>query len=336
MILLRNLTCILTAVFSVELCASMTVSVKESQGNITLSTESGDFGNSPEVIIHDDFDSGTAGLPLQNWTVSSGAGNQNPAYSNASALTGKQSGMSSFLGTNYNSSAEYKSLPNLDTVYLSYYFKVDHLSGEPSRNIKLARLSGGHTDTYIQAIGMTIYDNYSSGQIQQASIDYSDSKVPSVWTGDHVDGKWHRIEKYIKLSNPPKTANGITIVRLNGRTAMNHVNVVNEESGMRYRWLTLPYYVAHDPGGDYKIYFDNVVVSKNQARVELCNNDVYADCKQPVIAKLDSWTAKSITINKESISAKHPYSFIFNEANVLLNTKGVYYCLECPQVPKVN
>lgn len=305
--------------------------------NLVISATSDSFGSGPEVVIHDDFDAGAAGQPLQNWNVPSGAGTQNPSYSDFTSVTGKQSGMSSFLGTNYNSSAEYKNLPDLDTVYLSYYFRVDLLSGSPSRNIKLARLSGGHDGkTYVQAAAFTFYDTYSNGNFQQASIDFSDSKVKIVWTPDYVDGKWHRAEQYIKLSNPAKQANGTTIAKLDGKPITEQINIVNEETGMRYKWLTLPYYVAHDPGGDYKMYYDNVVVSKNQARVELCENDIYTDCLHPIIAKLENWSAKSITINKNSLTPKKPYFFVFNENGKQLNAKGIQFCLECPSKPKAN
>lgn len=304
--------------------------------NLVISAASDSFGSGPEVIIHDDFDAGTAGQPLQNWNVPAGSGTQNPSYSDFTSVTGKQSGMSSFLGTNYNSSAEYKNLPDLETAYLSYYFRVDLLSGLPSRNIKLARLSGGHDGrSYVQAVAFTFYDIHSNGNFQQASIDYAESKVKMAWTSDYVDSKWHRVQKYIKLSNPAKEANGITIAKLNRQEVTNQVNIVNEETGMRYKWLTLPYYVAHDQGGDYKIYYDNVVLSKNRARVELCENDSYNDCKQPVIAKTVSWSPKSITIAKESLSLTKPYIFIFNENDSIVG-KAIHYCPNCPSKPKTS
>lgn len=333
---LKNIAFLITVFLSVDLHANVVFTLTEAQGNLVVSTESGDFGTAPAVVIHDDFDSGPIGQPLQNWNVATGSGTQNPSYSDYTSVTGKQSGMASFLGGNYNSSAEYKNLPDLDTAYLSYYFRVELLSGLPSRNIKLARLSGGHSGgVYVQAAGITFYDMHSNGQFQQASIDFADSKVKSVWTSDHVDNKWHRMQQYIKLSNPPKEANGITIAKLNGQEITNQVNIVNEETGMRYKWLTLPYYVAHDQGGDYKIYYDNVVVSKNRARVELCENDSYNDCKQPVIAKTVSWSPKSITIAKESLSLTKPYIFIFNENDSIVG-KAIHYCPNCPSKPKTS
>lgn len=330
---LRNLSFLFIACFAAELHANTALTIKMNEGNLVISTEAEDFGPNPQILIHDDFDTGVIGQLLQKWELSSFAKNQNPSYSDFTSVTGKQSGMSSFLGGNYNSSAEYKSLPDLDTVYLSYYFKVDLLSGQPSRNIKLARLTGGHNGrTYVQAAGLTFYDIHSTGQFLQASIDDNDSKVKTAWLSDHIDKKWHRVEKYIRLSNPAKTANGITISKINGQVITNQTNIVNEETGMRYKWLTLPFYVAHDPGGDYKIYYDNVVLSKSRARVELCESDAYSDCKQPIIAKTANWSPKSITILKESLSPKKPYIFIFDENEKIVGN-ALYYCPECPSNP---
>lgn len=337
MMRLKNIALLLTVFLSVDLHAAA-ITVSEAQGNIVIATESLNFGVAPGVVLHDDFDSGTPGQPLAGWDLSSSAGLlQRPSYSTEASVTGKQSGMSSFLGTNYNSTAEYKNLGGLDTIYLSYYFRADKLSGDPSRNVKLARISGGHNnDTYNQSIGITSFDSNGSGALMQASKDFAESKVQTMWIGDYIGNGWHRAEYYVKLSNPAGTATGTTIGRLNSIPFANLTNVINEETGMKYHWLSMPYYVAHDAGGDYKIYYDNVVVSKNQARVELCDNDIYAECKQPVIAKLENWTAKSITLKKESITPKKPYYFIFDEKNIQLNPKGIYYCLECPSKPTPN
>lgn len=329
--LLLILTC-----SSIQAGAQITVS--QNTDSIILTANSDLFNTAPPpVVIHDDFDNGVAGQPLQNWTISSSSNKQNPSYSNEAAITGTLSGMSSFLGGNYNSSAENKNLPNMDVVYLSYYFKVDLIAGAPSRNIKLARLSGGHDgSTYVQSVSFTFYDTQATGNFQQASIDFAESKVKPVWTADYVDNRWHRAEMYIKLSNPAGAANGITIAKIDGNIISNQTNIVNEETGMRYKWLTLPYYVAHDAGGDYKIYYDNVVVSKSRARVEICENDNYKECKNPVIAQITAWQPKSISIKKENYTAKKPYYFIFNDSDVLVNNKGVYYCPECPSKPIPN
>ena len=289
------------------------VTVKHDANNLVITATTDEFGSAPAIVLHDDFDSGTIGQQLSGWSLGSSSGQHNPVYSNDWAVTGSLSGMANFTSGNYNSTAEYKNLPDMDRVYLSYYVKVDKLGTDLSRNIKLARLSGGYVGgTYVQAVGFTFYDIHASGQFLQATIDFSESKFKHPWTADYVDNQWHRIEQYIKLSNPAKTANGITTVMVDGKTITDQVNIVNEETGMRYKWLTLPYYVAHDPGGDYKLYYDNVVVSKNRARVELCENDTYSDCKQPIIVKAASWSPKSITIAKESFSPKKPYIFNFN------------------------
>lgn len=315
--------------------ASAEVSIKLVEDNLTITSTTDAFGSAPEVVLHDDFDSGVANQQLSGWSLGSTSRNQNPVYSDAFSITGKLSGMSSFLNGNYNSSAEYKNLPDMETAYLSYYFKVDKLGPDASRNIKLARLSGGYNGVYIQSYAIGIFDIHSNGIVSLATDDNAESKFKTVWISDYANDSWHRAEMYVKLSNPQGTPTGVNSVRINGKSIFEGNNLINEETNMRYKWLTLPYYVAHDPGSDYKIYYDNVVVSKNRARVELCENDSYNDCKQPVIAKTVSWSPKSITIAKESLSLTKPYIFIFNENDSIVG-KAIHYCPDCPSKPKTS
>lgn len=345
---------------AISFCPPLLAKVELSQkgDRIVISSDNLDFGPSPDVKLHDDFESGSPGEVLQNWSVSASGGTGDlPRYANEFAVTGKSSGMSSFLGRNYNSSAEFKELGGLRTVYLSYYVKIDQLSGEPSRNIKLARLSGGYKGgTYNQAIGLTFFHNYNNGALFQASRDHSTSKVPTKWMGNYVDSQWHRIEYYVKLSTPGKE-DGVTLTRINGNKVVELHDIENDEVGIKYEWLSLPYFVSHDPGGDYKIYYDNVVVSKNMARIELCEHASYSKCQQPILAKVINWAPNKIEILAETLSGKNPYIFIFNEDDGLINRSsinvtyknwegmpdrntspqsGIYFCPECPRSPEVD
>lgn len=342
------------------LCSSAVANVELSQkdGFISISSDNLDFGKSPDVKIHEDFDDGTPGDVLQGWSVSASGGSAYlPRYSEQFSITGKLSGMSTFLDRNYNSSAEFKQLGGLRTIYLSYYVKADLLDGEPSRNIKLARISGGYKGgTYNQAIGLTFFNNYNNGALFQASRDNAESKVPTRWMGNYIDSQWHRIEHYVKLSTPGQE-NGITLTRINGDVVVDLQNIENDETGIQYEWLSLPYYVAHDPGGDYKIYYDNVVVSRNMARIELCEHASYSRCRHPILAKIINWKPNRIEISTSSFAGRNPYIFIFNENDILINNKpmtvtykdwedipdrktapqsGIYFCPECPRSPEVN
>lgn len=343
--------CVLFAVHSslislAALQAHAEVTVKPEADDLLITATTEGFGSDPGVVLHDDFDSGTAGQQLSGWSLGSSSGKHHPVYSNTSAITGSLSGMASFTEGNYNSTAEYKNLPDMDTVYLSYYFKVDKLGTEPSRNIKLARLSGGFTGTYTQAIAVTLYDIYDNGTLQQATHTDQASKFKTVWIGDYADNAWHRSEMYIKLSNPKGSETGITSAKMDGKLIADLKGIINEETGMRYKWLSMPYYVAHDSGGDYKMYYDNVVVSKTQARIEACESEYYVECKKPVLLKFTSWTDKSITVKLADIPSLKPYIYVFNSEGKLVNPivlnsgmakQGLFACTkDCPSQPGVT
>ncbi len=300
--------------------------------SITIKANIAVLGGDPKVAVHEDFDAGEAGKPLNGWSLGS-SHNSPPVYSNFTSVTDAFSGVSGFEGLNYNSSAEYKKLPELGSAYVSYYFRIQKLNGANSRNIKLLRLSGGYKSGYVQGIGMTQFHTYNNGIFLQASIDNAESKVPAVWIGDYSDGKWHRAEYYTRLSNPAGAKNGATFLRVDGKVLANMNNIVNEEAGMRYKWLTLPYYVAHDAGGDYKIYYDNVIVSEGRARVEMCDSDTYSTCKIPSLAKVLSWTSSEVQISVGNFNGANPFLFVFDENDVLLNEKGIKFCPKCPKPP---
>lgn len=324
------LNCVLISISANSFAAEITVA--RTSMAVSLTADAAIFGEGPAVALHEDFDSAEANRPIEGWLLSS-SHNTPPIYSNFTSITGGLSGMSRFEGSNYNSSAEYKNLPDLDSAYVSYYFRIQKLSGEKSRNIKLLRLSGGYKSSYTQSIGLTQFHNNSNGIFLQASIDNAESKVPTVWMGDYSDDKWHRAEYFTKLSTPAGASNGITLLRIDGKILANKVNIINEETGMRYKWVTLPFYADHSPGGDYRVYYDNVIISAKRARVELCESESYTLCKAPILAKIDEWTANQIKLSKVNLTSAKPFMFIFDNNDVLLNSKGLRHCSECPKPP---
>ncbi|MEE8059406.1 MAG: hypothetical protein V3T17_16455 [Pseudomonadales bacterium] len=277
------------------------------------------FGSSPGTVIHDDFETGAADQPLKNWEVSSNGG-QDPVYASNVAVNGQMSGKSRFFGSNYNSTAEYKRLGSLQKVYLSYYVKVERVSGNATRNLKLARISAGYSGGYTQITGITLFDTNKSGILYNYHSPLQDQN--QVWAGQEIlDGYWTRVEYFLELSTPAGATNGNFWIKRNGKTSALFNNVITESTGKRMEWLTLPYFVAHDPGGDYNIYYDNVVLSSNQARVELCDKSDYASCKQPIIAKVVSWSDSQIIINP--LSSTLNYYYVFLSDGSLMNQNGI-------------
>lgn len=287
---------------------------------------------SPELInqisvpvLMDDFEQGAEYAPLKKWSLYG----HKPVYSQKESVSGSASGLSSFRGATYNSTAENKNIGGLSSAYLSYYFKIVHVSGNKSRNIKLARLSSDFINEYRQPIGLTFMPNHGTGQFYTYSSTGT-SKVPFKWLEDYVDGQWHRAEYYVELSSPAGAANGRSQLFMDGERITDDVNVVTEEEGNKINWLTLPYYVAKDAGGDYDIYYDNVYLSKDQSRVELCKTANYSKCFSPVILNIQTLDASEAVLEvlPDYIQKAH-YLFIFNKQGVRLNGEGIEICVAC-------
>lgn len=291
-----------------------------------------DFGSAPEVIIHDDFDQGKPGEPLTGWDLDSSHGLV-PIYSSDSSITGENSGKARFTEGSYNSSAEFKDLGALRTAYFSYYVKIDRLSGDKSRNVKLARLTPGYKGNYLEPkTGVTLFDNQGNG-ISYLFLATGDEALTK-WFGNFSDASWHRIEHYVKLSSPSGTPSGETSVFVDGVLKQHEIDVITDYNGESFEWLTMPYYVAHSPGGDYNIYYDNVFLSDNRARVEVCKKPKISECNTPVIPKVLGWQNEQISVDlSQFFHLSNIYLYIYKSDGSLLNKEGIKFCVKCPNSP---
>lgn len=321
----------MVGLFSIgALNAGAAITVFSDAAGLHIKSSDSALGDGPEVVLHDDFDAGVAGQLLTGgWSLGSSSGNQSPTYNDKQHVTGSKSGKASFLGSNYNSTAEYKSLPNMDSVYLSYYVKYVHLSGDLSRNIKLARLSAGYIDGYQVCQGTTFFD-YNTSNTFYTPLEGANTPGATVWWDKPLVNEWHRLEQYLKLSAPAGAANGVSWLYADQKLIANLSNLVTQNYPSNIKWLTMPYYVAHDPGGDYEMYFDNVVVSKYPSRVEFCEADTYAMCKAPVIPKVKSWSPSEVVVDAAELNKNgRGYIYVFNRNGLPIQSTGISLCQGC-------
>ncbi|WP_372985194.1 hypothetical protein [Marinobacter sp.] len=302
----------------------------------TFSLSGEGFGEAPTIALHADFEEGPIGGSLASpWTLQS-SGGPLPTYTDDRQVTGKLAAKATFTGNYYNSTAEYKSLPKMRQIYVSYYVYVDHVAGDKSRNVKLARITSGYSSGgYDQpSLGITLFDNNNNGVIYmypgESKENYDD------WMGTLTGKGWKRIEYFVRLSEPSSTNNGLIQVKIDGNIEMNFSNIITDYYGNSFEWLSMPYYVAHDPGGDYFMYYDNVYVSDNYARVEICSTQTYQDCTNPVISKIESWNTNNVVFSTTDEETYSKYVYVFLANGSLLNTNGLSVCTDCPEPPIVE
>ncbi len=87
-----------------------------------------------------------------------------------------------------------------------------------------------------------------------------------------------------------------------------------------FKWLTMPYYVAHDPGGSYEILYDDVYLAGSPARVEIGDSSSWDNCTNREIQEGISWTDTSITFRIRSTVSIPDGAYLYvinsdNEAN---------------------
>ncbi len=242
-------------------------------------------------VIWEDFESGTVGTSLATggWSVGTSA-NLPPIYSSELAYSGGIAGMSDFPAGSVAQSTccAYKSGLSLDEVYVSYHVFIRRNSGVQTRNLKLLRVHSGAID-FLHGdpnIGMT--NQNSGGQI------YASGETN--WSGYVGEGTWHRVELYAKLSSVDQ-CDGAWEGWIDQRPIAYQDRSMLAKSSYstnRFRFVALPIYCAHDEGGDYDVFYDDVYVDSSRARVELGDTPDWYQCTKREIQRVTDWHTSSV------------------------------------------
>jgi hypothetical protein len=310
--------CLVLTLLSFASIAQSEIQAFKGEANKSVILVAPEFNNFISPVKVDDFEAGVSGSTLTGWDTSSNAGLL-PVYSNKASITGGQSGLSRFIGDNYNSTAEIKTLNGLKVVYLSYFVRLDQLNGAASRNLKLARLSVGYDGAYKKPTGITLFGHHQNGIAYNF---YSKSENNTKWMGNYADGEWHRVQQYIVLSSSAGASDGAFFSSVDKHVVVDEDGLVTDATGDGFNWLTLPYYRGSNPGGDYNVYYDNVYVGASRSRVEACSAPTFSACETSVLLNfLKHESEQSIHLNLSSDTPK--FLYVFDENNALLNDQGI-------------
>jgi hypothetical protein len=240
-------------------------------------------------------------------------------------------------------------------IYLSYWVYIDRLAGEQSRNIKLGYLSTTTpNDDWLHGtpqfqVNRFYHSSQGRGEgmyIQNSAYPFEDGNV--VYFPDGYlfeEGMWQRIELYLKLGSPD-IANGKRGFWYN-KLRVSHPKIDDNACMTLESTSTKPFienvllgnYVAHDPGGDYALYYDDVYVDTTQARVELCDTPTWPDGKIVAHCEIQvpiSWTDGSITFkpNLGTLSDKSELYVYVIDGSGDANVAGHPLCIDCGRHPR--
>lgn len=321
--------------------APIITKASNSSNNITI--EGSSFGAKTIVPPYkwDDFESGNTGTELNGWLLDS-SGGPKPQYSSLRSHSGLKSGLAQFNGVNNYNCTAYVSLGNLTEIYSSYWVYVDKLSGDYSRNIKYARAIGSSTykdnNWTMPGFGITNLSPAVTNPGEPTAYYWTPNDITTKSTyfnyagGDLTFGEWHRIEMYSKVNSQLDANDGILQMWDNGKLLVNLTGIANTTSSQlypsarTYRWFVLPFYVAHDPGGDHNIFYDDVYIDNTRARVEMCQNNTWntrGKCEPQIPT---SWSVDGsrivVTANKgQLINNSTVYLYVVNNDGTV-NTNG--------------
>jgi len=287
--------------------------VVEEEGAIRLKVFGAGFGSSLRAmpIKADSFEAGEDGAALVGWQAEH-AGRPGH-YSSRRYHGGRSSARFSFpLGGGENG---YIAGLDADELYVSYWVFIERVSGDLSRNVKLARVAASTPDGDMIHVepnfGITVFDSTTRDSTKSYWLWYTNSLTGAEYgeASQYTERGWHRIEQWVKLSSAPGVSDGkrgFWCDRLKlakpGEDSEHYVTLTPATPARRFSHLLLGTYVAHDPGGHYEIYYDDVYVARNVARVELCDTP--------------TWPAGSVTAHCE---VQTPLSWSDTEISLAAN-----------------
>jgi hypothetical protein len=121
--------------------------------------------------------------------------------------------------------------------------------------------------------------------------------------------------------------NGARGIWVNGKAVIPfdtaYQSLTDKSDSTVYRHFISPMYVAHDEGGEYDIYVDDVYIDDTLARVEIGDAPQWNDCTRRQIQMPTSWTAQAIeiTVNLSGMGDQPVYLYVVDAAGTT-NAQG--------------
>lgn len=286
------------------LAAELTISGVENNGSsITLTGES--FGTGTTPLVWENFEEGTDGQLLSETGWTAYGASDGAIYSDTQSYGQGSISAHNAVGDNGRTdfATSYKHLSVTGEIYVSYMFRFD-LDGTDKRgNMKHLRI-GSNGDTASEngysgeGVIKTEYDYYNSWNRFYYNYTYDDYYTQTIL--DEVDGQWHRIEMYAKISDPG-TANGSLWVSEDYNIYKNNIgDIVTVGEGESFQWYTvllglmMPNTYA---GNTWYLYNDDIYISSSRARVEIGDNADFNSCTHREIQIPMTWSSTEIEID---------------------------------------
>jgi hypothetical protein len=356
---MKYLKTIILLIFSINIYVNATPTISSTSGTLTDGeslTISGTFESksTPAPIKWDNFEWGTDGTTLDNDSVSPEWEGDTPSQTDFPEIdtSQKHSGTRSAyvdMIANNGDCAFYDVgiyFTGGTELYASYWIRYDtatgsDLEGPRADFFKFNRINSG-SDIYggSPSLLINLYPNYDfpeTGRIEvhnywNGTYDGHTSNIGRYYNNDMRKQVWHRVEMYLKLSNPGGTYTGyiqwfLDGVEVNTYWAGNYVDRQWNEITGDYDYITkaadssniIDTFSMLFGGCGYTeterpyLWQDDVYVDNTRARVEIGDNSVFENCTHREVQIPSAWATDEITVtvNEGSFDYENSTFYLF-------------------------
>lgn len=332
---------LLFATTSLELAAAPTVAKVEMPnpllGETKVVVTGSDFGSFGGTIVSwDDFESHSVGVNIAGkspiaghvWSTLYGYSGKGIVVDRTRRVSGENSIKVEWgIDSNTIRAFGWAGKGPYDELYITYWrymegnFKYStdnhkqfYLYGTADGFPQLMPLIPGGTQTW------GVYNNVGDGNVEYNARNNINTLG---WNWSNTSNKFQRWEIYTKLNSPYTQSNGIVRLWVDGRLGVN-----NEKYRVRYvDGKFNDFRLGHMAQGfpdTAKAWFDDIYIATTQARVEICNSNVYLQCSIKHLQFVDDkdWSSQKITFtprNLAMLKGEKVYLYVVDRNGVVSN-----------------
>jgi len=294
--------------------------------NVEVTISGNNFGTKNPVapLIWEDFELGSNNEDLIGWNLT---GNH-PQYSDTIVRNAQSrlSGRMNTVGESWNSGA-YRRIGHKRKIYSSMNFYIQRVTGVPSWNIKMFRMTAGVPGYNNGEPSMSITLNHPTYGGNVGNYVGGSQRPNQTGMGEWSELSWQRWEYYLKISDPIETPTGTMHFWSDGEKRIYWDEILTMASGASqvdgdYAYIdsfVLPFYAANssstssgDGPNEYNIYYDDIYVDNTLARVEICSEENWHGKRNCEIQIPFAWSNSSITFTaKQGNFAEGEFAYLY-------------------------
>lgn len=151
--------------------------------------------------------------------------------------------------------------------------------------------------------GWGFHPNFDTGAITEQNPNPNNYNNKG-WTWQNTNSKFHRWEFFIQLNTPYTMSNGVIKAWLDGKLGIDNTAY----KGRNVDGEFVDFKLGHMADGfesSAKAWLDDVYISTTQARIEICDSNIYSECtvKHLQYVTANNWSETKISFNLRNLSA---------------------------------